>query len=294
MSDLTGFLIINKPEGLSSFKVTDIVRRNLSVNKIGHTGTLDPFASGVLVLALNRATKLIQFLDESRKKYRAKVLIGLETDTLDPTGRVIREDSERQPDSEEVKRVVRGFSGKQDQVPPQFSAKKVGGKAAYKYARSGKQVELASVPIEIFEIEIIDYQFPGLELEITCSRGTYIRSLARDIGKQLGTFAILKSLVRLESGSFTLDRALTPDEIRQQDFRLEEKVIFPSEALSHIQSLQLKEDYGIKIINGLIPDSDWFINPPRQPGKYKTITADLIAILEFNQKKFRFLRVVHL
>ena len=197
-----GFLNINKPEGCTSHDVVAILRKSLGIKKIGHSGTLDPFATGVLVVGINNATRLFEYLPDD-KVYLAEVVFGIGTDTDDITGNVLTR-SENIPTLDEIKEKISSFVGQIKQKPPIFSAIKINGDRAYKLAR-GKQIELNNMnekTIEIYSIEIISYLNNKLELKIHCSGGTYIRSIARDLGQMLNTCAVLSSLKRIKIGQY--------------------------------------------------------------------------------------------
>jgi tRNA pseudouridine55 synthase len=210
-----GFLVIDKPAGITSHDVVAAIRAVTGVKKVGHTGTLDPFATGVLPLALGRATRLIQYLDESVKVYDATIQLGSATDTGDPTGVVVREAPLPSADAAEVQRVLDGFLGESQQVPPQYSAVKVRGKPMYQYARKGEQVEVQARTITIRGLEMLAYDGQSLRVRITCSRGTYARVLADDIAVALGSAGHLSALSRARSGPFFIDDAVSFDTVAQ-------------------------------------------------------------------------------
>jgi tRNA pseudouridine55 synthase len=209
MSIEHGFLVIDKPVGITSHDVVKAVRAVTGIAKVGHTGTLDPFATGVLALAFGHATKLIQYLDESIKVYDATVRLGFATDTGDLTGQSIREAPLPTLTRDEVDLVVQGFLGNRMQTPPAYSAVKKQGKPLYYYARKGIEVEVEARPVSIQSIEILSYEPHELRLVIHCSRGTYARVLADEIATALGSAGHLVALARLRSGPFFLDDALT-------------------------------------------------------------------------------------
>jgi len=200
------FLVVDKAPGMTSHDVVALVRAVTGIKKVGHTGTLDPFATGVLVLALGKATRFIQFLDERLKVYDATIQLGWSTTTGDPEG----EELERSEvtELENIEDVLSGFIGKQMQTPPAYSAVKVAGKALYKYARNGEKVEVKAREIEIFSIRLIEASKDKLRVEIRCSRGTYARVLAEDIAVKFGTHGHLVQLRRLQSGPFEIDQAI--------------------------------------------------------------------------------------
>ncbi len=208
MSLIPGFLVVDKQAGITSHDVVAMVRAVTGIKKVGHTGTLDPFARGVLPLALGSATRLIRHLDESQKVYDADIALGVATDTGDPTGKEV----ERKPvptfDSLTVARVLDSFLGDRMQKPHRFSAVKVKGKRLYEYARAGEEVEVEARPIHIYDLQLIDMAADRLRVQLTCSRGTYARGLADEIASALGTVGHLQALTRLRSGPFDMERAL--------------------------------------------------------------------------------------
>lgn len=202
------FLVMDKPVGITSHDVVAMVRAVLGVEKVGHTGTLDPFATGVLPLALGPATRLIQFLDEDLKVYDATIQLGQATDTGDLTGAVVREAPVPPLDEAQVRAVLAGFTGVRPQVPPAYSAVKVGGRPLYKYARAGEEVKVQARPVRIDGIELVSLEGPLLRVRITCGRGTYARVLADEIAQELGTAGHLVALRRERSGPFQSTGAL--------------------------------------------------------------------------------------
>jgi tRNA pseudouridine55 synthase len=205
---ISGFLVVDKPVGITSHDVVSVLRAMLGIKKIGHTGTLDPFATGVLPMAIGPSTRLIQFLDESTKIYDATVQLGASTDTGDLTGEVAETKPVPALEFGEVQRVLDGFVGDRMQVPPAYSAVKVDGKALYKYAREGNPVKAKARPIHIQSMTLSAVSKDTIELQVRCSRGTYVRVIAEEIGESLGTKGHLIALRRLASGPFELDRAI--------------------------------------------------------------------------------------
>lgn len=202
-----GILVLDKPRGPSSFALVHRLRQLTHIRKIGHTGTLDPFATGVMVMLVGKScTRLSDQLIADDKTYLASIHLGVSTDTYDGEGTILST-SEQRPSLEDVMRVLQGFQGEILQVPPMFSAKKVQGKKLYHLARQGIEIPRNPVPVRV-ALSLIEYAYPYLHLEVTCSKGTYIRSLAHDIGEQLGCGAHLSNLRRTRSGSFVLEQAL--------------------------------------------------------------------------------------
>jgi len=197
-------LVIDKEPGPTSFGVVKEVKRSLRGAKVGHTGSLDPFASGVLLLLVGRATKLSQGLINADKKYRATVKLGEATDTLDRTGSITSSGDLPLLTQEKVEEVLRTFLGEWYQVPPAYSAKKIRGVRMYDLARQNICVRRTPIPVQIYSVKLIDYSSPFIEFEVHCSKGTYVRSFADELGVRLGTFAHLFELKRLSCGSFSL------------------------------------------------------------------------------------------
>jgi tRNA pseudouridine55 synthase len=213
---MDGVLVIDKPEGPTSHDVVATARRALGEKRIGHTGTLDPLATGVLPLVLGRATRLVRFLTASDKDYDATILFGVTTDTLDVTG----EETSRPggaPSREALVAALRAFDGEQMQVPPAYSAKKVGGRRAYDFARRDEPVELAAVPVRVSRLELVESGNNRCRLSLTCSAGFYVRALVRDLGERCGTGATLEALRRTRSGEFTIDEAIPLDALEPPD-----------------------------------------------------------------------------
>lgn len=202
-----GFIIVDKPVGPTSHNIVTIVRHGTGVRKVGHAGTLDPRASGVLVLCLGPATRLSEYLSTSSKRYEAVVRFGTATRTYDAEGPVVRQ-TEAVPTLEEIQAVLPEFRGEIEQVPPPFSAIKVRGKKAYELARAGQEVRLEPRLVTIHLLGILEYRPPDLLLDIECTAGTYIRSLAHDLGARVSTGAYLASLRRTRAGPFSLEDAV--------------------------------------------------------------------------------------
>lgn len=212
---LDGALVIDKPDGSTSAGVVAKVKRITGAKKVGHTGTLDPFATGVLVCCLNQSTRLAKFLLKEKKAYEAVLQLGVETDTQDSTGKVIGE--QRVPDytHDRIRIVFNRFLGEIQQQPPAFSALKHNGRPLYTFARKGQPVHKPPRPIKIYQLKILTVALPEIRFEVTCSAGTYVRTLCADIGRQLGCGGHLKTLRRLSSGGLSVNRALTLEDLEQ-------------------------------------------------------------------------------
>lgn len=207
-----GFLVIDKPRGMTS---RDVVNRAVGWfprrTKVGHTGTLDPLATGVLVLAIGQGTRLVEYVQRMAKTYHAVVRLGARSDTDDAEGTITPVVVEQPPDREAIELTLSSFIGTIEQVPPAFSAAKVTGRRAYDLARRGEEVDLQARPVQIHGIDLIAYDYPLLTIEVRCGKGTYIRSLARDLGDQLGCGGYIETLRRTHLGSFTCTDALNLD-----------------------------------------------------------------------------------
>lgn len=210
---MDSLILINKEMDMTSFDLVNIVRKNLKIKKVGHTGTLDPNATGLMVLVLNKATKLVNYLQYDDKEYICELKLGIKTDTLDIWGRILEECDYTYPSENRLKEVLNSFLGKQKQLPPMYSALKKDGKRLYELARQNIEVERQLRDIEIFEIELLQYK-PTIKFRVVSSSGTYIRSLCADIAERLNTIGVMSSLKRSRVGQFTLDEANSIDELK--------------------------------------------------------------------------------
>jgi len=210
-----GVIVIDKPEKMTSSKVVSFIRKSLKVKKAGHTGTLDPFATGVLICCLNQATRLARFFLHGEKKYRAELHLGIETDTQDATGTVTATCGDVDYKEEEIQSVFKRFKGNILQQPPVFSALKHRGVPLYKLAREGRPVQKPAREVNIFSIQIIEMALPHVWFEATCSGGTYIRTLCADIGAALGCGGHLSALRRIESTGFSVSEAISPVDVER-------------------------------------------------------------------------------
>lgn len=248
---MTGVICLDKPEGISSFFAVKKVGRLLDTKKAGHTGTLDPMATGVLVIMLGSCTRFIDFLPESEKSYTARVMLGKNTDTLDVTGDIL-EEKDVNVTEDELKKTAEKFLGDILQVPPMYSALRKDGVRLYDLARQGVEVEREPRKVQIKELKIYDFDGSSFSMDVTCSAGTYIRSLAFDIGESLGTGACLTSLRRTAANGFSIDKSLTLEEIEKhlenEDI---EKYILPIEnALKSYEAVTVSEAQGKRFRNG--------------------------------------------
>lgn len=251
---MNGVLVINKPKDYTSRDIVNIVGKELGTKKIGHTGTLDPLATGVLVVPIGRALKISELLTSERKEYIAKVILGYETDTLDVNGTITKR---KKPTVtvDRLKEVLDSFKGRSMQEVPMYSSVKIKGKKLYEYARKGIEITPPSKEIEIYSIELLNNPIileNTIEFSIKClvSKGTYIRSLIRDIGYKLGTYGTMKELIRTKQGIFTLDNCYTIDDIKKGNY----KVLSIRDALPNIRITNVDDKLLKKIKNGMIVD----------------------------------------
>jgi tRNA pseudouridine55 synthase len=244
---MEGVIAVNKPAGWTSHDVVAKMRKWSRIRRIGHTGTLDPLATGVLPLCLGRATRLAEYLQDRPKEYIAQVRFGIATDTQDVTGQVQEEWEQVRLDPQEVERVVLSFVGQMEQVPPMFSAVKIGGKKLYELAREGIEIERKPRPITIYELEIIeintDLPHPYAKFRVLCSKGTYIRTLCFDIGRKLGVPAAMENLVRTRSGDITLEMCHAIEDIdkKARSGQLQDLIIPADRLLTHMPEIKVDE-----------------------------------------------------
>ena len=248
----SGILLINKEKGFTSFDVVAKLRGILHIRKIGHTGTLDPDAEGVLCVCVGKATKLIELLMDHDKEYETTLLLGTTTDTQDITGEVISQADIVDISKDQLKEAVSHFTGDTDQIPPMYSAKKVNGQRLYEAARKGQLVERKPVKIHIDDISIIGFKSPRAELRINCSKGTYIRTLCNDIGETLGCGGCMERLLRTRVGRFTLEEAHTLSEVEKYALSSNiDKIMLPVDSvLSDLFAFTCKEEAYMKLLNG--------------------------------------------
>ncbi|NPB05472.1 MAG: tRNA pseudouridine(55) synthase TruB [Aquificae bacterium] len=252
-------LPVAKPRGITSTEVLNRLKRKFGLKKVGHTGTLDPFAEGLLLLLLGRATRLAEYYQKLPKTYRAVGLLGVETDTYDATGEVLfRKELESPPSAGQLEKVLTEFVGTFEQQPPPFSAKKVGGKRAYRLARAGKKVELKPVKVTVYDLKLVSYEPPRFEVETTVSGGTYVRSLIRDIGRRLGTGATTERLIRTAVGKITLDGVPTLERLLDEP-SLDPFLRPPWDGLD-LPVLKVGESDALKLRNGQLLE----VSPPAE------------------------------
>ena len=251
MNNYNGVLIVNKPSGITSRDVVNIVGKTLNTKKVGHTGTLDPMATGVLVLCLGNALKVCELITANDKEYIAKVILGIETETLDTTSPIINT-KKTNITKEEIEKVLNSFKGSYLQEVPKYSAVKINGKKLYEYAREGKEIELPKKMVTIYDIQLVsDITYyndtTSFYIKTTVSKGTYIRSLIRDIGYKLNTYGCMDSLERTRQGIFNIDNSYTLEEIKNNNYKL----LSIEESLPNIPLVEVDNKTLFKIRNGV-------------------------------------------
>jgi tRNA pseudouridine55 synthase len=252
-----GLLLVDKPEGVTSHDVVAAVRKRVRPLKVGHTGTLDPLATGLLVLCIGEATKLARFLEARNKLYGVTALLGVRTDTQDITGDVVAEKNVGEVAEETIKKTCRDFVGAIEQTPPAFSAVRVNGVRAYKRARRSEEVSLESREIQISRIEIQRIRLPRVDFLVECSKGTYVRTLCHDIGEHLGIGGCMESLRRLAVGRFDVADALPLDELHARE-TIFERLIPAQEAIAHLPVVTCDPEQAEKLSHGMaIAVTDW-------------------------------------
>lgn len=291
---ISGILNIYKEQGYTSHDVVACLRKITGQKKIGHTGTLDPDATGVLPVCLGRATKLCDMLTDRDKTYEAVLLLGRTTDTQDVSGKILEEHSTEELQEDAVKECILGFAGEYDQIPPMYSAVKVNGRKLYELAREGKTIERKSRRVQIHEIRIIEMELPRVRMEITCSKGTYIRTLCSDIGDRLGTGGCMENLIRTRVGRFDIRDSVRLDEARDQaeQGRIEELVIPLEEMFSDLKAVVLDEEHVYLAYNGN-PFQERDLAGPSSCGHGETCRVydkegRFIAVYQYDDRKRQF------
>ncbi|NIA08204.1 MAG: tRNA pseudouridine(55) synthase TruB [Nitrospiraceae bacterium] len=240
-----GVLVIDKPSGWTSFQIVRAVRKKFRIKKVGHTGTLDPLATGVLPICLGSATKIAQFIMVGHKVYQGTMLLGVTTDTYDADGKIIGQmPLPSDLDLVSIRKVAQEFTGRLLQAPPPFSAAKHQGRPLYKFARQGIMIQKAPRPVDVFSFEILGIRLPEVDFRIECSKGTYVRSLAYELGKRLGCGAHLVALRRTQSGPFNIKQAVGLDTLGRypEDSMVSDVIIPIDKALSHIPAVQIDRE----------------------------------------------------
>lgn len=272
---MNGIIVIDKEKGVTSRDVVNMVSKKINIKKIGHTGTLDPIATGVLVLCVGKATKISELITSYDKTYLATIKLGIETDTLDITGKIIKEESIPILIKEDIEKAINSFLGISTQEVPLYSAIKIKGKKLYEYARNNIEIEAPKRQIEVYNIELINFERDSITFQVKVSKGTYIRSLIKDICKKLNTIGTMSDLRRLTQGDFSIEQAIEIDEINEKT-----ELISINEALKAIPFEVVFDRKEIEIRNGKIIEKDL----PNDLIKYIDKNGEVIAIYQTYSK----------
>ena len=297
---MDGIFNIYKEKGFTSHDVVAIVRRTIHMKKVGHTGTLDPDAEGVLPVCVGKATKLSDVIMDGRKSYRAMLRLGITTTTEDASGEVL-ETKEVDFNEDRIREVVASFIGKLEQVPPMYSAVKVNGKKLYELAREGKEIERKSRTIEVYDIRICQFLPPDrVEIDVDCSKGTYIRTLCSDIGKALGCGGHMEELLRTRTGAFSLENAIKLDELKAlaEQEKVEEALLTMEEALKDFPVVKVSEKSTKFLYNGGKIQERFFTEKPASYKKGDIVVAydhenNLVGLYEIIKDDTSFLIKPH-
>jgi tRNA pseudouridine55 synthase len=278
MNGKNGLILLDTPEQITSFQALNAIKKKLDTKKVGHAGTLDKFASGLLIVLAGPCTRITPVFQDLDKEYVAGIRFGIETDTLDPEGAVVKRTD--QPDLKSIQGVLAGFTGEILQAPPEYSAVHVNGERAYRMMRNGDAPVMKPRPVTIHALSVVSYQDGLLNLGVRCSKGTYIRSLARDIGAATSTCAHVETLRRVRIGPFSVDAAVSPG-----DFSAARHLLDPYSCLSRIESLRkifVKNDYRAILVSGKTLRDDYFETGTTEEGEYAVFDQDknLYAFIE--------------
>jgi len=288
-------ILLDKPEGKTSFDLISAVKRITGIKKIGHSGTLDKFATGLMVICTGNATRLTRFFLEDDKRYTGRIQLGIETDTCDMTGKIISEKPFSSIDWNRIPETLSEFSGSINQIPPKYSALKIDGKRASDRMRSGEDIDLAGRDVKIYSIEVTgtDPLQGHIDFDVFCSKGTYIRSLARDFGERLGTGACLSSLRRISSGVFNISQAATIDEFKNAaesgDFDNRPFLLSPMDVLKDFSKIILNDAGRARVANGALFSREEVISLEKRDRDFFIISdnqENLIAIAEIDIEKW--------
>ena len=292
-----GIINVYKEKGFTSHDVVAKLRGIVGQKKIGHTGTLDPDATGVLPVCLGKATKLCDLLTDKNKTYEAVLLLGKTTDTQDITGEVLEEKSTEALTEEKVREAIEGFIGDYEQIPPMYSALKVNGKKLYELAREGKVIERKARPVKILDIQILEIDLPKVRMEVSCSKGTYIRTLCHDIGEKLGCGGCMESLIRTRVSTFRIEDAKTLDEIEtlKQEGKLAELLVPIDAMFPFYPKITVKDDWKAFAKNGKPLDLKMLKEACGQDEETQVRLYDesgkFIAIYQWKEKKYHIVKM---
>lgn len=298
MHNISGIINLYKPTGLTCAElVNETFKKKFSIKKVGYSGTLDKFAEGVLPILLNRATKISKFLEANDKEYVADIKLGIQTDTLDYTGEVIKEIKNFKINQADLITTLNHFKGEIKQIPPKFSAVKIEGQRASDLTRKGVKVTLPPRIIKIYNIDLlnIDYDNNTFTIKVKCSKGTFIRALARDIGKRLKAGAMVTKLIRTRNGLFTVEEAIKKEAIEKVNELADLRIYTIDEVLKYYPELIIKSKHQHYVKNGKKINRFYFLdfgdNLVEGIYKIKDTKNNLLAIVEYKREKFYYLKV---
>lgn len=247
----TGILVVNKAKDLTSHDVVSILRRKLNMKRIGHTGTLDPMATGVLPICIGNSTRISSYIMEQGKSYIAELKFGFSTTTYDSTGEIVDQTDNTIFTEEQIRESIKPFIGEIEQYPPIYSAIKVDGKKLYEYAREGQEVEIKPRNVTIYDINLLELEDDTATIQVECSKGTYIRSLIHDLGKELSSYAHMTNLIRNRVGKFNIDNSIDISKISDYSLdEIEEKLISIEDALYNLDKINIIDTISDRLING--------------------------------------------
>jgi tRNA pseudouridine55 synthase len=281
---MNGIINIYKPSGESSFQTVNRVKKILGANKCGHTGTLDPIAEGVLPVCVNQATKLSDYIMAFEKEYIAEIVLGKKTDTMDITGKVLKENSNCYLEKNQLENILDSFIGNICLKIPSYSSVKIGGKRSYQLARKGMIEDAGSRHTYIKNIELLNYEFPTFIVKVKCSKGTYIRSLVDAIGEQSGCYAVMSGLVRSKNGHFDMRDSLTPDDLKNKVAEGDFSFFIPVNNVLNWPVAVIKNEVIERVFNGMDPEKQDYLRLPLEDGEYFFISTPDGKIAAFSKK----------
>lgn len=254
---MNGILNINKPAGITSHDVVSRVRKIAGMKKVGHTGTLDPFATGVLIVCLGKSTKIIRFLKDD-KEYIGEIKLGIKTDTYDVDGNIVERGDISGVTDDRIREQAKNFIGDIEQTPPIYSAIKVNGKKMYELARAGEEVEVKKRSVTIYHLEVLHIELPFVKIKVRCSAGTYIRSIANDLGENLGCGGYLHTLVRTKVGDFSIENSVDLQKLNSDN--IQEKLLNPNDFLAHLPFITMDNKETEIIMRGGFLENRWNVS----------------------------------
>jgi len=282
---MNGVINVYKPSGITSFDVVRTIKRLSKTKKVGHTGTLDPMASGVLPVCINNATKIVDYIMQNHKVYKATLKLGVTTDTYDREGKILSESELNNISDKDIEEVIKGFVGDIEQMPPMYSALKVNGKRLYELARKGIEIERQKRKITIYDISIENIDIPYVEFTVKCSKGTYIRSLCYDIGDVLKVGGAMWDLERVETGTFSIENSIALEDLNEEN--IENFIIPMDEALTY-KSMVFSNKFEKLLLNGVTIQNPFVIKDIEENILYKVYIEDrFIGIGKKTEKGFK-------